>query len=85
MAVFPSMSAISRSVGTSSSHHHKAQVKLMTNDLTAEKGLFWMDLGLIGARSTTYGGLGVTDPSPVESLFGISILGCLRGRRAAPA
>ncbi len=54
---------------------HNAQVELMTNDLTAEKGLFWMDLDLIGDEMyDVLRAAGVTDPPPVESLFDISIL-----------
>lgn len=54
---------------------HNAQVALMTNDLTAEKGLFWMDLDLIGGEMyDVIRAAGVVDPPPVESLFDISVL-----------
>lgn len=54
---------------------HEAQVELMTNDLTAEKGLFWMDLDLIaGDMYDVLRAAGVTDPPPVDSLFDTSIL-----------
>ena len=54
---------------------HEAQVELMTNDLTAEKGLFWMDLDLIaGEMYDVLIAAGVTEPPPVESLFDTSIL-----------
>ena len=54
---------------------HEAQVELMTNELTAEKGLFWMDLDLIaGDMYDVLRAAGVTDPPPVESLFDLSVL-----------
>lgn len=54
---------------------HEAQVELMTNDLTAEKGLFWMDLDLVGGEMyDVLRAAGVTDPPPVESLFDITVL-----------
>ena len=54
---------------------HEAQVALMTNDLTAAKGLFWMDLDLIaGEMYDVLRAAGVTDPPPVDSLFDISVL-----------
>lgn len=54
---------------------HNAQVALMTNDLTDEKGLFWMDLDLIGGEMyDVIRAAGVADPPPVESLFDLSVL-----------
>lgn len=54
---------------------HNAQVALMTNDLTAEKGLFWMDLDLIGGEMyDVIRAAGVADLPPVESLFDLSVL-----------
>lgn len=54
---------------------HNAQVALMTNDLTDEKGLFWMDLDLIGGEMyDVIRAAGIVDPPPVESLFDISVL-----------
>ena len=54
---------------------HNAQVALMTNDLTDEKGLFWMDLDLIGGEMyDVIRAAGVADPPAVESLFDLSVL-----------
>lgn len=54
---------------------HNAQVALMTNDLTDEKGLFWMDLDLIGDEMyDVIRAAGVADLPAVESLFDISVL-----------
>lgn len=54
---------------------HEAQVALMTSGLTAEKGLFWMDLDLIeNEMYDVIRAAGVTDLPPVESLFDISVL-----------
>lgn len=54
---------------------HNAQVALMTNDLTAEKGLFWMDLDLIGDEMyDVIRAAGVADLPSVESLFDLSVL-----------
>ncbi len=54
---------------------HNAQVALMTNDLTAEKGLFWMDLDLIESEMyDVIRAAGVTDLPPVDSLFDLSVL-----------
>lgn len=54
---------------------HNAQVALMTNDLTDEKGLFWMDLDLIGDEMyDVIRAAGVADLPSVESLFDLSVL-----------
>ena len=54
---------------------HNAQVALMTNDLTDEKGLFWMDLDLIGGEMyDVIRAAGVADLPAVESLFDLSVL-----------
>lgn len=54
---------------------HNAQVALMTNDLTDEKGLFWMDLDLIGDEMyDVIRAAGVADLPAVESLFDLSVL-----------
>lgn len=54
---------------------HEAQVALMTSALTAEKGLFWMDLDLIeNEMYDVIRAAGVTDLPPVESLFDVSVL-----------